>query len=106
MFPAIRPAAQRYPYEVSVLHDFSPLLLPGTHLEQTRGEYREFFARTLLSSDLALAVSHSTKATPPGSRRWTRPAWSWPTTGRACACANMPTAVRFRDRSVWGWWSR
>jgi glycosyltransferase involved in cell wall biosynthesis len=62
VYPAIRPAERLFPFEVSVLHDFSPLILPGTHTEQTRKEYKEFFATTVLSSDVALAVSHSTKA--------------------------------------------
>jgi glycosyltransferase involved in cell wall biosynthesis len=62
IYPAIRPEARRFPFEVSVLHDFSPLLLPATHTEATRREYQEFFARSVLSSDLVLADSHSTKA--------------------------------------------
>jgi len=45
-----------------VLHDFTPLIVPHTHSEQTRGQFRGFFGRALLASDAALAVSHSTKA--------------------------------------------
>ncbi|HEV3120962.1 MAG TPA: glycosyltransferase [Isosphaeraceae bacterium] len=62
IYPAARPLARRFPFEVSVLHDFSPLLLPATHTEATRREYEQFFAQTVLSSDLVLADSHSTKA--------------------------------------------
>jgi glycosyltransferase involved in cell wall biosynthesis len=62
LYCATRKPARRFPYEVSVLHDFSPLIVPETHTAQTRADFQGFFARTLLRSDLALAVSHSTKA--------------------------------------------
>lgn len=58
----LRPEARRFPFEISILHDFTPLILPHTHSERTRGLFQGFFAKTLLSSDAALAVSHSTKA--------------------------------------------
>lgn len=62
VYPCLRPEERRFPFEVSILHDFTPLVVPGTHSEQTRGMFQGFFARTLLSSDAALSVSHSTKA--------------------------------------------
>lgn len=62
VFGCLRPEERRFPFEVSVLHDFTPLILPQTHSERTRGLFQGFFAKTLLSSDAALAVSHSTKA--------------------------------------------
>ena len=47
---------------MSVLHDFSPYTVPHTHLESTRGMFGGFFSKALPVSDLAIAVSHSTKA--------------------------------------------
>jgi glycosyltransferase involved in cell wall biosynthesis len=62
IYPCLRPEERRFPFEVSVLHDFTPLIVPGTHSEHTRGMFQGFFAKTLLSSDAAISVSHSTKA--------------------------------------------
>ncbi|QDV33421.1 glycosyltransferase family 4 protein [Tautonia plasticadhaerens] len=62
LFGCLRPVEKLFPAEMSILHDFTPLVVPWTHSEKTRGMFRGFFARSLLSSDCALAVSHSTKA--------------------------------------------
>jgi glycosyltransferase involved in cell wall biosynthesis len=62
LYCSVRPPGRTFPFEVSVLHDFSPLVVPGTHLEPTRAIFQEFFARALPASDLAVADSHSTKA--------------------------------------------
>jgi glycosyltransferase involved in cell wall biosynthesis len=62
IYGCIRPEEHRFPFELSVLHDFTPLVVPYTHSEKTRGLFQGFFAKTLLSSDAALSVSHSTKA--------------------------------------------
>jgi glycosyltransferase involved in cell wall biosynthesis len=62
VFGCLREEARRFPFEISVLHDFTTLVVPHTHAEKTRGIFSGFFARTLLSSDAAVAVSHSTKA--------------------------------------------
>lgn len=62
LYTTLRPARRNFPFEVSVLHDFSPYTVPRTHLESTRRAFGGFFAGTLLASDLAIAVSHSTKS--------------------------------------------
>lgn len=62
IYGCLRPEERRFGFEVSVLHDFTPLVVPQTHSESTRSLFRGFFGKTLLSSDAALAVSHSTKA--------------------------------------------
>lgn len=62
LYCALRPEEKLFPREVSVLHDFSPLLLPDTHTQATRDLYMGYFAGGLNSSDLVVAVSHSTKA--------------------------------------------
>jgi glycosyltransferase involved in cell wall biosynthesis len=62
LYCCLRPPEKRFGFEISVLHDFTPLVVPQTHAEKTRAMFRGFFAETLLASDAALAVSHSTKA--------------------------------------------
>jgi hypothetical protein len=62
LFGCLRPVEKTFPFEISVLHDFTPLVVPHTHAEKTRAMFRGFFAESLLSSDAALSVSHSTKA--------------------------------------------
>jgi glycosyltransferase involved in cell wall biosynthesis len=62
VYGCLRERARRFPFEVSVLHDFTTMVVPYTHAEKTRGLFAGFFAETLLSSDAALAVSQSTKA--------------------------------------------
>lgn len=62
LFCTLRPIHRTFPYEVSVLHDFSPYTVPATHLESTRKMFGGFFVRALPVSDLAVAVSESTKA--------------------------------------------
>ena len=61
IYGCLRPERRRFPFEASVLHDFTPLVVPGTHSEATRGMFQGFYAKTLLASDAALSVSHSTK---------------------------------------------
>ncbi len=62
LYCTLRPPGRTFPFEASVLHDFSPYTVPATHLESTRKMFGGFFAQTLLCSDVAIAVSHSTKA--------------------------------------------
>jgi glycosyltransferase involved in cell wall biosynthesis len=62
LYCTLRPLNHHFPFEVSVLHDFSPYTVPHTHLESTREMFGGFFSRALPVSDIAIAVSHSTKA--------------------------------------------
>jgi glycosyltransferase involved in cell wall biosynthesis len=62
LYCTTRPIERIFPFEVSVLHDFSPYTVPHTHLESTREQFGAFFAKALNSSDAAIAVSHSTRA--------------------------------------------
>jgi glycosyltransferase involved in cell wall biosynthesis len=62
LYCTLRPIERTFPFEVSVLHDFSPYTVPHTHLESTRRTFGGFFSRALPVSDVAIAVSHSTKA--------------------------------------------
>jgi glycosyltransferase involved in cell wall biosynthesis len=62
LYCAHRPDRRIFDREVSVLHDFAPLIVPDTCTELTRLAFRSFFADSLPLSDLVIAVSHSTKA--------------------------------------------
>ena len=61
IYPCLRPKERRFGTEVVVLHDFTPLVVPGTHTASTIEWFQNLFADTLLESDGALAVSHATK---------------------------------------------
>ncbi len=62
VWPLLRPIERTFDHEVSILHDLTPLLLPHTHTGGTRSHFQGLCALALPSSDIALAVSHSTKA--------------------------------------------
>ncbi len=62
VWPLLRPTERRFDHEVSILHDLTPLLLPGTHKPGTRSHFQGLCARAIASSDVAVAVSHSTRA--------------------------------------------
>jgi glycosyltransferase involved in cell wall biosynthesis len=62
LFCCLRDTVRRFPFEVSVLHDFTTHIVPGTHAETTRSDFAAFFSRALLASDAALADSRSTRA--------------------------------------------
>ncbi|WZO99728.1 glycosyltransferase family 1 protein [Isosphaeraceae bacterium EP7] len=62
LFCAHRPDWKIFDREVSVLHDFAPLIVPDTCTELTRIAFRTYFADALPLSDLVMADSHSTKA--------------------------------------------
>jgi hypothetical protein len=57
-----RPCERTFPVELSILHDLTPLIIPFAHEPQIQAQSQFLYARSLLSSDAALAVSHSTKA--------------------------------------------
>jgi glycosyltransferase involved in cell wall biosynthesis len=62
LFCCLRDPVRRFPFEVSVLHDFTTLVVPRTHAEKARHDFARFFTTGLPSSDAALADSHSTKS--------------------------------------------
>ncbi len=62
LYCTLRPLGRIFPFEASVLHDFSPYTVPATHLESTRRMFGGFFSKALPVSDVAIAVSHSTRA--------------------------------------------
>lgn len=62
IYPWLRPGRRHFRREISVLHDFTPLLFAWAHIPQTLKDMGRYFGTTIALSDAALAVSHATKA--------------------------------------------
>jgi glycosyltransferase involved in cell wall biosynthesis len=62
LWTCTRPCERTFHLEFSILHDLSPLVIQYAHDPQTQAQFQFFVAKSLLSSDAALAISHSTKA--------------------------------------------
>jgi glycosyltransferase involved in cell wall biosynthesis len=62
LYTCLRTDERIFPFETSILYDFTPLVVPQTHSEQTRRDFQFLYGRGLLASDAALAISHSTRA--------------------------------------------
>ena len=62
VYPGPRDANRRFPVEVGILYDFTPLILPGTHAHETKQTFSRFFAEGLLANDRVLAISRATQA--------------------------------------------
>jgi len=58
----LRPIERSFDFEASILYDFTPQIVPWTHTPRVQHLFQGFCARSLGSSDVALAISHSTKA--------------------------------------------
>jgi glycosyltransferase involved in cell wall biosynthesis len=61
IYTALRPALRYFRREIGILYDFTTLLLPWTHGEQSRQHFGTFFAQTATLCDKLVAISHSTK---------------------------------------------
>jgi glycosyltransferase involved in cell wall biosynthesis len=61
VYTALRPAERYFRRELGILYDFTALLLPWTHAEETRTHFSNFFAQTSAQCDQLVAISHSTK---------------------------------------------
>jgi glycosyltransferase involved in cell wall biosynthesis len=62
LYCGVRTQPRMFPFEVSVLHDLCPLVVGWSFPEAARWGFEAFFADGILDSDMAIAVSHSTKA--------------------------------------------
>ena len=62
LYCGVRGEVRTFPFEVSVLHDLCPLIVGWTFPEAARWGFEKFFAEDVLESDVAISVSHSTKA--------------------------------------------
>jgi glycosyltransferase involved in cell wall biosynthesis len=62
VYPGPRDSTRRFPCEVGILYDFTPLILPGTHASKTKLTFSRFFAEGLLANDHVVAISRATEA--------------------------------------------
>jgi glycosyltransferase involved in cell wall biosynthesis len=61
IYTALRPAVRCFRREIGILYDFTTLLLPWTHGQQSREHFGTFFAQTAALCDKLVAISQSTK---------------------------------------------
>jgi glycosyltransferase involved in cell wall biosynthesis len=61
VYTALRPPIRCFGREIGILYDFTTLILPGTHGEQSRQHFGVFFAKTAPFCDKLVAISQSTK---------------------------------------------
>lgn len=62
VFTMLRPSERYFGREVCILYDFTPLILPWTHVPEIRNQFGRFFAETSRLCDKAVAISEATKA--------------------------------------------
>jgi glycosyltransferase involved in cell wall biosynthesis len=62
IYPALRPAERHFGREICLLHDYTPAILPWTHLPSTCEHFGAFFTQTSGLCDWAIANSRSTQA--------------------------------------------
>lgn len=62
LFTMLRPSERHFRREVCILYDFTPVILPRTHVPEIRNQFGRFFAETSRLCDKAVAISESTKA--------------------------------------------
>jgi len=61
LFTLLRPADRHFAREISILYDFTPLLVPWAHVPETREHFGIFFSQSARLTDHAVAISHSTR---------------------------------------------
>jgi glycosyltransferase involved in cell wall biosynthesis len=61
VYTALRPPVRRFRREIGILYDFTTLLLPWTHGQESREHFGAFFATTSRLCHKLVAISHSTK---------------------------------------------
>ena len=62
LYCSARPSRRIFPYEVSILHDYCPMVVPWAFPDDARDRFVKFLTEGILASDVVLSVSHSTKA--------------------------------------------
>ena len=62
LYCSVRPSQRIFPYEVSILHDFCPMVVPWAFPDASRDGFVKFLTEDILASDVVVSDSHSTKA--------------------------------------------
>jgi glycosyltransferase involved in cell wall biosynthesis len=61
LYTLLRPATRHFRRELGIFYDFTPLVLPHTHAQETRQHFSKFFARTSTLCDKVVAISEATR---------------------------------------------
>jgi glycosyltransferase involved in cell wall biosynthesis len=61
LFTTLRPDERQSRWEMGILYDFCPVLLPWTQVEETRRYFERFYARSASLCDRVVAISRSTR---------------------------------------------
>jgi glycosyltransferase involved in cell wall biosynthesis len=61
-YTMLRPGERHFRRELCLLHDFTPVLMPGAHIPETREQFGNLFLRNAAVCDYLVANSRSTKA--------------------------------------------
>jgi glycosyltransferase involved in cell wall biosynthesis len=62
LYTMLRPGERHFRRELCLLHDFTPMIMPGLHVAETRAHFGVFFTRHAALCDKLIANSRSTKA--------------------------------------------
>jgi glycosyltransferase involved in cell wall biosynthesis len=62
LYTMLRPPQRHFRRELCLLHDFTPVLMPGYHVPETCAHFGDFFTHNAALCDNLVANSHSTKA--------------------------------------------
>jgi glycosyltransferase involved in cell wall biosynthesis len=62
LYTLFRPDRRHFRRELGILYDFTPLVLPQTHAQETHLLFGDFFTRTVGLCDKAVAISEGTRS--------------------------------------------
>src|SRR5262249_51128364 len=62
LYTMLHPGKRHFRREVGILYDFTPAVLPWTHIPETRGRFGFFYTEAARRLDKAVAISRSTRA--------------------------------------------
>ena len=62
LFSPARPRQRIFPYEVSIIYDFCPMVVPWAFEDVARDVWVKWLTEDILASDVVLSISQSTKA--------------------------------------------
>jgi glycosyltransferase involved in cell wall biosynthesis len=61
IYTMLRPPERHFRREMAILYDFTPLVLPWAHVEETKVQFGRLFCESALACDHMIAISHATK---------------------------------------------
>jgi glycosyltransferase involved in cell wall biosynthesis len=61
IYTMLRPPERHFRHEMAILYDFTPLVLPWAHVDETKVQFGRLFCESALSCDHMIAISQATK---------------------------------------------